>query len=193
MPETPRGLEFPDSAGSTEIWTHLQNLAESADTAIGEAQAAALAAAIADAAAKYALVAHIERFADDGYYVNSIPGTSPTPIVLPDQGTGDDGISSPGGASFDILHDGLYLITMTITFEGNANGNRFLTLEHNATEIARARVGNAGSGGVSVSMSKVRRAEAGDSFQPFASQSSGVPLDLIDGEYTRLEITRIGA
>lgn len=39
MPTTTRGLQYPDSSGNTEIWTHIQNLATTADTAIGTATA----------------------------------------------------------------------------------------------------------------------------------------------------------
>lgn len=39
MPTTSRGLVYPDSGGNVELWTHLQNLATSADTAIGTAVA----------------------------------------------------------------------------------------------------------------------------------------------------------
>lgn len=45
MPTTPRDLVYPDSGGSTEIWEHFETLAESTDTAIGVAEAAALDAA----------------------------------------------------------------------------------------------------------------------------------------------------
>jgi hypothetical protein len=39
MPTTSRGLVYPDSGGNVQLWTHLQNLATSADTAIGTAVA----------------------------------------------------------------------------------------------------------------------------------------------------------
>ena len=39
MPTTSRGLVYPDSGANVELWTHLQNLATSADTAIGTAVA----------------------------------------------------------------------------------------------------------------------------------------------------------
>lgn len=35
MPTTAKGLVYPDSTGDVELWDHLQNLADSADTAIG--------------------------------------------------------------------------------------------------------------------------------------------------------------
>jgi hypothetical protein len=40
VPSTSRGLVYPDSSGNVQIWTHLQNLAESADAAIATASAA---------------------------------------------------------------------------------------------------------------------------------------------------------
>ncbi len=39
MPTTTLGIIYPDSSGSTSLWTHYQNLATSADTAIGTATA----------------------------------------------------------------------------------------------------------------------------------------------------------
>lgn len=35
MPQTTRGIVFPDSTGHTRLWEHYQTLAETADTAIG--------------------------------------------------------------------------------------------------------------------------------------------------------------
>lgn len=37
MPETERGITYPDAQGSTQLWQHYQNLAETADAAIDAA------------------------------------------------------------------------------------------------------------------------------------------------------------
>lgn len=42
MGTTPRGIEYADSTDSTDLWTHYQALAESADDAIGDVVAAAV-------------------------------------------------------------------------------------------------------------------------------------------------------
>jgi hypothetical protein len=41
MPETPRGIIYPESDAHTRLWEHLQNLADSVDDAIADAAAAA--------------------------------------------------------------------------------------------------------------------------------------------------------
>lgn len=192
MPETPRGLEFPDSTGSTELWVHLQNLAESADTAIGAAQADAVTEAADDAAALYGLTAHADHYRPANVAIgNNVEAN----LDVDSAAIADENITyQPLIDNFHIDVAGLYQINVVATFENNGNGARILRLYVNGavrqTVTTRPQAGSQQS----TTLSKSVRLAAGDSVKATVQQSSGVGLDLLGGATrpTTFDITRIG-
>lgn len=76
MPQTAKGIVYPDSSGSTRLWEHLENLAETADSAIDAGAAAAVAPTDAKANTNTAQLAMLPKATAAGTATVSIAANS---------------------------------------------------------------------------------------------------------------------
>ncbi|MFC0622807.1 hypothetical protein [Kribbella deserti] len=97
---------------------------------------------------------------------------------------------------FTILSTGRYLYTLTITFDHNRNGSRYLQLRNHANDglFAYASIPANPGGWTSLTLTGEHRFTAGTKLVAALYQDSGATVPLVEGgAYQKLVLRRIGA
>lgn len=168
MPTTPRGLTYPDSAGHTRLWEHLQTLAGDVEDALNRPVPMCRMAGVAD--------------------VVSTTGTNMTY----DFGVGDieydtDAMCDPTNDRIVIKTAGYYVFAGQLLWSSNANGYRSLLIQKNgATYLANDYRLPASGVATAIQLHTEARLMAVNDYVTLRStQTSGVALTIGMGNSTR--------
>lgn len=194
MPSTPRGIFYPESTASSEIWVHMQSQATTADTAIGAAAAATLSAAATAAAGLYGVQGHSDRYlaADTG----NLTANLDIPIAYEAQ------VNSSGdpeaGATWNVPYRGLvvaeggrWVVNAQAAFSSNSSGSRtlemFVVTPSSIERLVASKSVTPDAGGtVCVALSKTLKVADGERIEIRATTSHSAGTVYVRGGSHRL-------